>query len=130
MDTVICGGRLPDTSEYEVGFDGTGKITALKMLIYADAGQGDGAAGFSAIIAGKNMEQTYWLPNADVQVKMCTAAKPGNTAVRGPGEPQATYHMESIIAHIAEELDISQQQVREVNIFGSLADREKCAANP
>lgn len=130
VDTVICGGRLPNTSEYEVGFDDTGKILAVKMLIYADAGQGDAAAGFSAMIAGRNMEQIYWLPNADVQVKQCITAKPGNTAVRGPGEPQATYHMETIIAHIAEELDVSQQQVREVNIFGDLADREKCAANP
>ena len=29
-----------------------------------------------------------------------------------------------------EELDMSQQQVREVNIFVDIADREKCTANP
>lgn len=38
--------------------------------------------------------------------------------------------METIINRVAEELDVSQQQVREVNIFNDLADREKCLADP
>ena len=37
---------------------------------------------------------------------------------------------EAIINRVAEELDISQQQVREMNIFGDLAAREKCASDP
>merc|ERR1719321_275767 len=86
MDTMICGGRLPNTAEYEVGFDDQGKILAVKLVDYVDAGQGDAAAGFSAMISARNMEQIYWLPNADLEVRMCTTEKPGNTAVRGPGE--------------------------------------------
>jgi indole-3-acetaldehyde oxidase len=38
--------------------------------------------------------------------------------------------MESIIAQVAENLGISQQTVREINIFTSLADREKVADSP
>jgi len=50
--------------------------------------------------------------------------------VRGPGELQATFIMESILEHIAAELGKSTHEVREVNIFTDLAAREKCAADP
>jgi len=129
-DTVMCGGRLPISYEYDVGFDDAGKILALKVVDHCDAGLGDACMGFVSMVVGVNMEQIYWLPNVDVQVKHCMTSKPGNTAVRGPGEPQSTFIMETIIAHVAEELGVSQMVVREANIFTDIADREKVAANP
>ena len=57
MFTVICAGRDPCSSDCEVGFDDTDKISALGMKIHADAGQGDLGSAFSSIIAGKNMEE-------------------------------------------------------------------------
>jgi len=130
IETAMCGGRLPMTMKYDAGFDDTGKITAVKVKCYADEGQGDGAAGFSARIAVENMEQIYGLPNTDLETLLCTTNKPGNTAIRGPGEPQSVFLMESIIEHVAAELGKNPQEVREVNIFTDLAAREKVAANP
>ena len=51
----------------------------MKMKIHADAGQGNLGSAFSSIIAGKNVEEIYWLLNVDVQVKLCTTAKPSPT---------------------------------------------------
>ena len=50
--------------------------------------------------------------------------------MRGPGEIQASFIMESILEHVAAELGKSAHEVREVNIFKDLADRERCAADP
>lgn len=129
-ETAMAGGRLPMFFKYDVGFDDAGKITAVKVLCYADEGQGDGAAGFSGRIAVQNMEQIYGLANMDLESFLCTTNKPGNTAIRGPGEPQSTFIMETIIDHVAASLGKDPQDVREVNIFTDLADREKVAANP
>jgi CO/xanthine dehydrogenase Mo-binding subunit len=81
----------------------------------------DGAPGFSATMTCKNIEQIYGLPIAEYEVKQIWTVKPGNTAVRGPGEPQSIFNMETTINRVAEELDISPHQVRDMNIFGDLA---------
>jgi len=130
IETAMAGGRLPMSFNYEVGFDDSGKISAAKVLCHADEGQGDGAAGFSGSIAVQNMEQIYGLPNLDLESMLCTTNKPGNTAVRGPGEPQSIFIMETIIDHVAAELGKNPQEVREANIFTDMADREKVAADP
>eukprot|EP00930_Biecheleria_cincta_P032025 TRINITY_DN22225_c0_g1_i1.p1 TRINITY_DN22225_c0_g1~~TRINITY_DN22225_c0_g1_i1.p1 ORF type:complete len:1375 (-),score=254.01 TRINITY_DN22225_c0_g1_i1:420-4043(-) len=130
VETAMCGGRLSMDFEYEVGFDDSGKLAAIQAKIYTDKGLGDGCSGFSTGIAVKNMEQIYGIPNLDVEGIMCTTDKPGNTAIRGPGEPQATFLIESIIEHVAAELGKDAQEVREANIFTSPADVKIVAANP
>merc|ERR1712136_559807 len=63
-------------------------------------------------------------------VKSCKTDKPGNTAVRGPGEPEASLIMETILEHVAADLGKDSQEVREANIFTSVSDQEKVAADP
>lgn len=116
--------------DYEVGFDASGKLSAVKVINHADQGIGDGCAFFSIMIACQNMEQIYGIPNLDVQGNLCATDKSGNTAVRGPGEPQAILIMETILEHVAAELGKSTQEVREANIFTSLEDMNKVAADP
>jgi indole-3-acetaldehyde oxidase len=130
VDTVMCAGRLPMTGSYEVGFNDDGKLLAVKFKDLADRGLPDGCSGFSTMIAIKNLEQTYAIPNLDASVDICGTDKPGNTAIRGPGEPQSTFFMETILEHVAMELGKSSQEVREVNMFTSLGDVEKVAADP
>jgi len=130
IETAMAGGRLPMSFKYEAGFDDAGKIAAVKVLCHADEGQGDGAAGFSASICVQNMEQIYGLPNLDLESMLCTTNKPGNTAVRGPGEPQSVFIMETIIDHVAAELGKNPHEVREANIFIDTAGRDKVAADP
>uniref|UniRef100_A0A7S2KL86 Aldehyde oxidase/xanthine dehydrogenase a/b hammerhead domain-containing protein n=1 Tax=Zooxanthella nutricula TaxID=1333877 RepID=A0A7S2KL86_9DINO len=130
VDTVVCAGRHPMSFEYDVGFDAAGKLSAVQAVIHADAGLGDACSGFSLMIATQNMEQIYGIPHLDIEGIMCTTDKPGNTAVRGPGEPQAALFIETIIEHVAAELGKDSQEVREANIFTSPADMAAVAADP
>merc|ERR1712190_546933 len=116
------------SAEYEVGFDNNGKLTAIQLKNYSDRGLPDACTGFSTMISVQNMEQIYGIPNLDLSVDVCKTDKPGNTAIRGPGEPQSIFFMESIIEHVAFELGKSAHEVREANIFTSPSDIDKIAA--
>merc|ERR1719221_41084 len=76
------------------------------------------------------MEQIYGIPNLDIEGILVKTDKPGNTAVRGPGEPQATFIMESIIEDISDALGKTAQEVREANIFTSREGMDSVAADP
>eukprot|EP00747_Dinoflagellata_sp_TGD_P068671 gnl/TRDRNA2_/TRDRNA2_155810_c1_seq1.p1 gnl/TRDRNA2_/TRDRNA2_155810_c1~~gnl/TRDRNA2_/TRDRNA2_155810_c1_seq1.p1 ORF type:complete len:648 (-),score=119.38 gnl/TRDRNA2_/TRDRNA2_155810_c1_seq1:125-1957(-) len=130
QDIVMTGGRHPVHTSYEVGFDETGKISALKVEAYTDGGQGDPCNGFVNMVIGNNTEQIYGIPNYHVDVHQCTTHKTPTTAVRGPGEPQASFIIETVMEHVATEVGKSAQEVREVNIYTDLAAREKVAADP
>lgn len=116
--------------DYNVGFDDAGKIQAVTIKNLSDGGIGDFCGGFSTMIANQNMEQIYGIPNVKAEAWNCRTNKTPSTAVRGPGEPQATFIMESILEHVAAEVGKTTHEVREVNIFTDLAAREKCAADP
>jgi len=130
VDTVLGAGRLPFETEYEAGFDEAGKLNVVKAVTHGDAGSGDACAGFTLMMIGRNMEQIYAIPTLQVDVKSCKTDKPGNTAVRGPGEPEASLIMETILEHVAADLGKDSQEVREANIFTSVSDQEKVAADP
>eukprot|EP00929_Paragymnodinium_shiwhaense_P075858 TRINITY_DN3884_c0_g1_i2.p1 TRINITY_DN3884_c0_g1~~TRINITY_DN3884_c0_g1_i2.p1 ORF type:complete len:1313 (+),score=353.87 TRINITY_DN3884_c0_g1_i2:74-4012(+) len=130
VDTVLCAGRAPMTAKYEVSFDDTGKLSALKARVLGDLGGADACSGFIMMIVSQNMEQIYGIKNVDIECTYCTTDKSGASAVRGPGEPQATFIMESIMEHVALELGKSAQEVREANIFTSKDDMAKVEADP
>mmetsp|Transcript_42768 Transcript_42768/g.110585 ORF Transcript_42768/g.110585 Transcript_42768/m.110585 type:complete len:1324 (+) Transcript_42768:67-4038(+) len=130
IDMVMSGGRFAITTKYEVGFDDAGKIQAVTCKNYADGGIGDACGSFTAMVVNQNMEQIYGIPNVKNQAWNLLTAKTACTAVRGPGEPQSTFIMETILEHVAAELGKSTHDVREVNIFTDLSAREKCAADP
>lgn len=118
------------TASYEVGFNNDGKLLAVNLVNHADRGLPDACTGFSTMVSVQNMEQIYGIPNLDLSVNICKTDKPGNTAIRGPGEPQSGFFMESIVEHVALELGKSAQEVREANIFTSPSDLEKITADP
>lgn len=130
VDTVMSGGRHEWEFEYEAGFDENSKLRALKVIADSDGGQGDACCGFNLMILCKNVEQIYAIPDLEIVANNCITDKPGNTAVRGPGEPEAIFLIETVLEHVACELGKSTQEVREVNIFTSLADMDKVAADP
>merc|ERR1719210_1899347 len=117
-------------TEYEAGFGEDGKISAVRARVYADGGRGDMCNMFSVLVAVKNMEEIYGIPNLDIKGTLVKTDKPGNTAVRGPGEPQASFIMESIIEHVADASGKDAQSVREAIIFTSAEGMREVAANP
>mmetsp|Transcript_94727 Transcript_94727/g.277064 ORF Transcript_94727/g.277064 Transcript_94727/m.277064 type:complete len:1344 (+) Transcript_94727:54-4085(+) len=129
-DIVMTGGRVAMTVNYEAGFDEAGKLAAVRVKNLSDCGGMDPCTGFATMIANNNMEQIYGIPNLDLTVWKCNTDKTPATAVRGPGEPQATFIMETILEHVAAELGLSPHEVREANIFTEPSARAACAADP
>lgn len=132
VDTVMCGGRHHCSTDYEVGFTSDGKITALKVKTLADSGINldGGTTEFTTMVLNRAVEQAYGIENLDSSANACLTNKPSATAMRGPGEIQASFCIETIVEHIAAELKMDPQAVREINIFQNEAEQVAVAKDP
>jgi xanthine dehydrogenase large subunit len=122
-DDMRCTGkRHPFQSQWSVGFDSSGRITALSLDLYANAGC---ACDVSPAILERAMlhaDNAYYIPNYRVTGRLCRTNLPSNTAFRGFGGPQGIVNIENIIEEIALHLGKEALEVRQINCYG-VADR-------
>ena len=88
-DMVVTGTRHPFLGRYKVGFTETGKLTALEMDLYSNAGC---TMDLSFSVMGRAMfhaTNSYKI-DGPLRVKghVCKTNLPSNTAFRGFGGPQ------------------------------------------
>jgi len=117
-DMRVTGKRHPYQAEWEVGFDGEGRILALAVRYFANGGA---ARDLSTAVLERTLlhaENAYHIPNIDVQGRVCFTNLPPNTALRGFGGPQAICAVESIIQDIAHHLGRDALDVRTRNVYG------------
>lgn len=117
-DQIMTGKRHPYLFRYEVGFESTGKITALKVEQNANGGC---ATDLSLAILERAMlhaDGSYYIPNMLVTGKAYKTNLPSNTAFRGFGGPQGAAAMEAIIDRIARFLKMDAADVRKLNFYG------------
>ncbi|MES2591206.1 MAG: xanthine dehydrogenase molybdopterin binding subunit [Bacteroidota bacterium] len=117
-DQIMTGKRHPYLIKYEVGFDATGKISALKYEQNADGGC---ATDLSLAILERAMlhaDNSYYIPNMHVTGKAYKTNLPSNTAYRGFGGPQGMAAMEAVIDRIARFLKKDSVDVRKINFYG------------
>ncbi len=117
-DQIISGKRHPYLIQFEVGFDDSGKILALKVDQHADAGY---ATDLSFAILERAMlhaDNSYFIPNMLVIGKAYRTNLPSNTAFRGFGGPQGIAGMETIIDRIARFLKRDAAEIRKINFYG------------
>jgi len=117
QDMTIVGGREETLEDYEAAFDEKGKILAIKHDVQLGGGFSPDLSFFVAMVINHNLHQVYDLRNLELtsavwKTSMCT-----RTAVRGPGEPGASYLIENIISQIAFNLGITAEEVREANFY-------------
>ncbi|XP_042871766.1 indole-3-acetaldehyde oxidase-like [Penaeus japonicus] len=110
----LVGWREPYLSKYEVGFDDDGKLQALRVDMFSDAGHvpNEASVGF---LAGP-VQNAYHVPNLlfrPVIVRTDTAA---NTWCRTPGTVEALATIENILEHIANYLKKDPLEVRMLNM--------------
>merc|ERR1719160_1793703 len=130
-DMARTGGRAEYHMKYQVGFDDTtGKIEGIRIRFEVDSGWGDGFGGLFTDIVMQTIEQAYDLPNIATEGFACYTHKTPNTAMRGPGEIQGSYFIETIIEHVATTMGVNPQQIREANLFASPEAQKLAAANP
>ncbi len=118
-DMVITGQRHPFLGKYKVGFNSDGKLMAYDLQLFANAGY---SLDLSMAVVERGCTHAlnaYYCPNVKIVGKACKTNIHTNTAFRGFGAPQGNFICESILASIADYLDISNEQIREVNLFKS-----------
>lgn len=117
-DQIMTGKRHPFLIEYEVGFDESGRIDAMKVVQNANAGC---ATDLSFAILERAMlhaDNSYFIPNVHVTGKAYKTNLPSNTAYRGFGGPQGMAGMETIVDRIARHLKLDAADVRYLNFYG------------
>ncbi|XP_065866854.1 xanthine dehydrogenase 1-like isoform X2 [Euphorbia lathyris] len=115
IDMMITGQRHSFLGKYKVGFTNEGKILALDLQIYNNAGN---SLDLSLAILERAMfhsDNVYEIPNLRVKGRVCFTNFPSHTAFRGFGGPQGMLITENWVQRIALELKKCPQEIREIN---------------
>lgn len=117
-DMMISGQRHSFFGKYKVGFTNDGKVLALDLEIYNNAGN---SLDLSLAVLERAMfhsDNVYEIPNVRIMGRVCFTNIPSNTAFRGFGGPQGMLITENWIQRIAVELKRSPEEIREINFQG------------
>lgn len=114
-DMIVSGGRHPMKICYSVGFRSDGKITALHIDLFINAGM---TKDVSLIIPHNFIEalKKYNWGAFSYEAKVCKTNIVTKSAMRGPGEVQGSYVAEAIIEHVASTLSTDANLVRHRNL--------------
>lgn len=117
-DMCVTGKRHPFQNNYKVAFNNDGLITSMKVDLFSNGGA---AADLSTSILERAMlhsDNAYYIPNVEINGRVCRTNLPPNTAFRGFGGPQGTLNMENIIEEIAQYLNKDSYEIRKINCYG------------
>ncbi|KAG4955558.1 hypothetical protein JHK84_041539 [Glycine max] len=112
VDMMITGQRHSFLGKYKVGFTNEGRVLALDLEIYNNAGN---SLDLSLAILERAMfhsDNVYEIPNMRVMGRACFTNFPSHTAFRGFGGPQGLLIAENWIQRIAVELKMSPEKIR------------------
>ena len=82
------GHRHPFLTDYKVGFDASGKVLAIALDLYHNAGNSWDLSHGIMDRALVHSDSCYKIPNVRVKGNMCYTHMSSNTAFRGFGGPQ------------------------------------------
>jgi xanthine dehydrogenase molybdopterin binding subunit/xanthine dehydrogenase small subunit len=117
LDMRVTGKRHPYLSHYKAGFASDGRIDALALDLYSDAGC---ATDLSPAVMDRSLfhaDNAYFIPNFTVTGTVCRTNLPSNTAMRGFGAPQGVAAVENVIEAVAAHLGLDPFDVRRRNCY-------------
>ncbi|MBK7579644.1 MAG: xanthine dehydrogenase molybdopterin binding subunit [Myxococcales bacterium] len=117
QDTSMTGKRHPFLGRFEVGFDDSGKLLALRMQLFADGGFSLDLSEPILYRALFHSDNTYLLPDVELTGRVVLTHKTSMTAFRGFGGPQGMVMIEEIMDRIARTLGVPPHQVRANNFY-------------
>jgi xanthine dehydrogenase large subunit len=118
-DMLITGKRHDFVADYDVGFDASGRILALSVMIASRCGYSADLSGAVNDRALCHVDNAYFLEHVEVISHRCKTHTVSNTAFRGFGAPQAMVVIEQIVDHIARSLRIDALDARHANFYGT-----------
>ena len=117
-DFLITGKRHPFSYDWQVGFDDSGLVTALKLTMLADCGFSADLSGPVADRAIFHVDNAYYLSDVEIVSHRCKTNTQSHTAFRGFGGPQGVIVIETILGDIARKLGLDAFDVRMRNLYG------------
>ena len=118
-DMRSTGKRHAFLYRYDVGFDDTGRILGLDLMLAS-------RCGFSADLSGPindravfHADNAYWLPDVAIHSYRCRTNTVSDTAFRGFGGPQGMFAIEAVIEAVAAHLGLDSLDVRRANFYGT-----------
>ncbi len=116
-DMRMTGKRHPYSADYKIGLDKDLKIIAYQATFYQNAGA---SCDLSLAVLERTLfhcTNSYFVPNVSATAYSCRTNLPPNTAFRGFGGPQGMFVIESAIAHAAEKLNVSRDEIQRKNLI-------------
>ena len=116
-DMIMTGKRHDFLFDYEVGFNNSGEILALKIMMASRCGISPDLSGAINDRAIYHIDNAYFLPNIEINSYRCKTNTVSNTAFRGFGGPQGMFCIENIIENIAQKLNQEASEIRKINFY-------------
>jgi xanthine dehydrogenase large subunit len=119
-DMMITGKRHDFRIDYDVGFDGDGRVTGVDFTQATRCGW---ALDLSIPVADRAMlhaDNAYHLPTARITSHRWKTNTQSATAYRGFGGPQGVLGIERVMDHIAGELGLDPVVVRQRNYYAEM----------
>ena len=120
-DFMVTGKRHPFSYEYTVGFDDTGRLCGLKLMMAAHCGFSADLSGPVADRAIFHVDNGYFLEDVEIASYRCKLNTQSHTAFRGFGGPQGMIVTETILSDIARYLGLDPLEVRQRNLYSDEA---------
>jgi xanthine dehydrogenase large subunit len=120
-DFMITGKRHPFSYDYAVGFDDTGRLTALQLVMAVNCGFSADLSGPVADRAIFHTDNAYYLSDVDITSYRCKTNTQSHTAFRGFGGPQGVILIEALMGDIARHLKLDPLDVRLRNLYSDEA---------
>lgn len=116
-DMVQTGKRHPFQASYEVAFDHSGKIEAVKMDLAGDCGCSVDLSQGIVERAMFHSDNAYCYPSSKITGYFCRTNKVSHTAFRGFGGPQGMLACESMMDDMARHLGKDPLEIRMANLY-------------
>ncbi|MDA8519628.1 xanthine dehydrogenase molybdopterin binding subunit [Acidovorax sp. NCPPB 4044] len=117
-DFMVTGKRHPFAYDWDVGFDGTGRIHGLRLRMAVNCGFSADLSGPVADRAVFHCDNAYFLEDVEIASYRCKTNTQSHTAFRGFGGPQGVIAIETILGDIARALGRDALDVRLANLYG------------
>ncbi len=117
-DMVLTGKRHDFRTDWDVGFDDTGRIEGITFELASRCGISPDLSGAINDRAMFHSDNAYFLGNATIVSHRCKTNMVSATAFRGFGGPQGMMGIEAVMDAIARHLRLDPLDVRKRNFYG------------
>ncbi|WP_420413709.1 xanthine dehydrogenase molybdopterin binding subunit [Roseibium sp.] len=122
QDMTATGKRHDFVVDYDVAFDGDGRIEAVDGVFAARCGYSADLSGPVTDRALFHADNAYYYPHVRLRSRPMKTNTVSNTAFRGFGGPQGVVAAERMIEEIAYALGKDPLEVRKANFYGDASD--------